>query len=102
MLFQEFGELLNKIALFPRHAQILASHVAVCGELSVDRTAQIESLDDRGGPEVDVLEQALRDQLLVHFRRAESLHENGGRSSRQTPFSPATASSWWTRPTSAA
>lgn len=46
---------LNAVGLFPAHAEILTPHMAVGGELAVDRTAQVEVTDDGARAQVEHL-----------------------------------------------
>ena len=39
---------IHAVGVLPLHAQILAAHVAVCGQLAVDGLAQVEFADDGG------------------------------------------------------
>ena len=57
---QRGAERLHAVALLPRDAQLLAAHVTVGGELTVDRAAQVEVADDGGRAQVkDLLDGLL-------------------------------------------
>lgn len=49
---------IHAVGVLPLHAQILAAHVAVCGQLAVDGLAQVEFADDGGGGQVKDLSTA--------------------------------------------
>ena len=48
-------ERIYAVSLFPRHVQIGAAHVTVSGELTVNRTAQIQIADDCGRTQIEYL-----------------------------------------------
>src|SRR5687768_15715278 len=58
-------EFVGQIRLFP--CQVRSAEVAVGGGLPVDRATQPEALDDRAGPEVEVLFDELADRLVGHL-----------------------------------
>ena len=43
---------IHAVGVLPLHAQILAAHVAVGGQLAVDGLAQVQLADDGGGGQV--------------------------------------------------
>lgn len=55
---------IHAVGVLPLHAQILAAHVAVCGQLAVDGLAQVEFADDGGGCQVKDLFHSLLDLLI--------------------------------------
>ena len=55
---------IHAVGVLPLHAQILAAHVAVCGQLAVDGLAQVEFADDGGGGQVEHLLHSLLDLLI--------------------------------------
>src|SRR5947207_2402859 len=57
-----FRERLGEVGLFPR--QIGPTKMSVRGGLPVDRPAQREALDDRAGPEVEMLLDELADRFV--------------------------------------
>src|SRR5947207_14290001 len=65
------AEGVGAVGLFPGEA--LAPEVAVRGGLLVDRPAQVEVLDDGGGPEVEHLPDHVPEPLRVGVSRPERL-----------------------------
>src|SRR5207302_3339225 len=64
-------ERLREICLFPR--EFGASEVPVRSGLAVDRSSEAEAVDDRAGPEVEVLLDELADRLVGDLAGAERL-----------------------------
>ena len=59
LLTQRRLESVHAVGLFPSHAQLLTTHVAVGRQLAVDGLAQIQIADDGGGAQVkDLLHSA--------------------------------------------
>src|SRR5688500_19082959 len=57
----------------PGQIEVGTAEMPVRRGLPVDRLAQLEALDDRAGPEVEVLSDELADRLVRHLARAEGL-----------------------------
>ena len=72
-------ELIHAVGVLPLHAQILAAHVAVGGQLAVDGLPQAEVTDDGGGGQVKDLLHCLLDLLIGHGAGAKGIHHDGHR-----------------------
>ena len=72
-------KLVNDIENFPRSIKILTSHVTVCRELSVDRTAKLEAVNDSSRAEINKLCHLCGDLLGINSCSTESLNENRNR-----------------------
>ena len=70
-------QLFDAVGVLPLHAQVLAAHVAVSGQLTVDGLAQVEVADDGGGGQVEDLLHSLLDLLVGHDAGAEGVHHDG-------------------------
>ncbi len=70
---------LDDVQLLPRQVEVGAAEVAVRRYLLVDRAAQLEAVDDRGGAQVEMLLDQAADDLLVDMRGAERLERDRGR-----------------------
>src|SRR5688500_1310705 len=57
----------------PGLSEVRTAEMPVRRGLPVDRLAQLEALDDRAGPEVEVLSDELADRHVRHIARAEGL-----------------------------
>lgn len=57
-------QFLGFIRAFPRNAEILPADMAVSGEGTVDRTAQLELIDDGGRPEIEHGAQRLGELIV--------------------------------------
>src|SRR5688500_19368136 len=55
----------------PGQIEVGTAEMPVRRGLPVDRLAQLEALDDRAGPKVEVLRDELADRLVRHLARAE-------------------------------
>ena len=68
---------LNTVSLLPAHAEILAAHVAVGGELAVDGTAQVEVADDGARTKVEHFLNGVGQDRVGNRAGAEGLNEDG-------------------------
>ena len=69
----------HAVGVLPLHAQVLAAHVAVGGQLAVDGLAQVKVADDSGGRQVKDLLDSLHDLLVGNGAGAEGVHHDGDR-----------------------
>ena len=74
----------DAVSLFPRDTEVLAAHVAVRGDLLVDGTAQVESVDDGRGTQVEDLVDRGAELLDRDGLGAEGVDETD--SGRATPM----------------
>src|SRR2546427_3571636 len=65
------GESFREVGRLP--GQLRPAEVTVCRGLAVDRTPKAEALDDRTGPEIEVLLDQLADRFVGDGARAERL-----------------------------
>ena len=64
------------VGVLPADAELLAAHVAVGGELAVDRAAQVEVADDGRRPQVKHLLHGSGDLCIRHSARALRVDEH--------------------------
>ena len=70
-------DFLGEVALFPRNIEILATHVTVSGEISVDRSAQVEAADNSGRTHIDLFTDEIGENGVVNLACAEGVNEDG-------------------------
>ena len=76
-LLHRIEQSLNAVGLFPSHAEVFASHVAVGGELAVDGAAQVEVADDGARTQVEHLLHRFGQDGVGDRAGAEGLNEDG-------------------------
>lgn len=76
-LLQQFGRDLQRLRLLPWEGAV--AEVTVLGGRLVDRSLQLEFLDDHAGSEVEVVVDDLQQLAFVQRRRAEREHHDGQR-----------------------
>ena len=73
------GEELRLVGALPRRVQVLATEVAVRGGLAVDRLPQLQRVDDRRGPQVEVPLDQAEDPVVRQLAGAEQVDTEIGR-----------------------
>src|SRR5579864_2580605 len=73
------GQLRGFVGCFPREVGIVASEVAVGGSLAVNRTTQLERLDDSLGRQLEVRPHQVRDNFGIDLVRAKRFNQNAHR-----------------------
>src|SRR5271168_1930600 len=74
-----FTQLVLLVEVLPRQVEIRPAEMPVRGRLLVDRTAEIQAVDDRSGPQIEEAMGELCDLRLVDLRRTECLDEEADR-----------------------
>jgi hypothetical protein len=67
------------VRAFPGEAGLVSAEVAVGGGRAVDRAAQVQGLDQGGGPQVEMGAHQVRDERPRDLLGAERLDEQGER-----------------------
>ncbi len=62
---------------FPKAVQVCSAEVTISRNLFVDRSEQIEVLDDRSGTQVEVLLYQFCDLIIGDFACTECIYQNG-------------------------
>src|SRR5579864_4166180 len=73
------GQLRGFVGCFPREVGIVASEVAVGGSLAVNRTTQLQRLDDSLGRQLEVRPHQVRNNFGINLVRAKRLYQNAHR-----------------------
>ncbi len=76
LLLQRGEQRVDAVSLLPRYAEVLATHVAISGELAVDGAAQIEVADDGCRAQVEDLLDGLFELTVIDLAGAERLNEH--------------------------
>src|SRR5918995_2833383 len=70
---------LSLVGPLPWQVEIWAAEMPECRGLPIDRAAHVELLDDRAGPQVEVLAHQPLDRLVAHLTGAKRLtHDRDG------------------------